>query len=373
MHAGKTGMHPPRKRKKTPVWGPTASQSQALKGLLAVKAAFANGHARGPLSTWVGANPCSGAWTGVTCEAGTPVGASGTELLVSGLDLNGFGLQGPLPGAALLQLKDLGFLHASHNRLTGALPNLSTLSRLAELDLSSNFFQGPIPASLASLPALRYLDLRYNLLTGGIPPALCAAQLDVLAVNQNSLGAALPANLGSSPVSLAVLGNNRLSGVIPPSISSMAATLVELYLTGAGLSGPLDPGLGALVSSQVLDLSANSLTGDLPSVAKLSNLVRLNIASNQLDGNITNSDVFHLPRLQSLVYSQNRFTGLPPADTSVPFIDGSACDSGAANGTFVTVDQVYRIGNLTCHHFVIQAPSPPPPRAPGSPPDSSRT
>eukprot|EP00850_Spirogloea_muscicola_P024595 SM001119S24182 [mRNA] locus=s1119:764:2207:+ [translate_table: standard] len=286
-------MHPPRKRKKTPVWGPTASQSQALKGLLAVKAAFANGHARGPLSTWVGANPCSGAWTGVTCEAGTPVGASGTELLVSGLDLNGFGLQGPLPGAALLQLKDLGFLHASH---------VSTS-----------------PPCTSAARTLRPLQMLY---LHDIPWQSSCPSCDA--------------------------GRARLSG-------------------------PLDPGLGALVSSQVLDLSANSLTGDLPSVAKLSNLVRLNIASNQLDGNITNSDVFHLPRLQSLVYSQNRFTGLPPADTSVPFIDGSACDSGAANGTFVTVDQVYRIGNLTCHHFVIQAPSPPPPRAPGSPPDSSRT
>eukprot|EP00850_Spirogloea_muscicola_P024696 SM001317S26768 [mRNA] locus=s1317:680:2020:+ [translate_table: standard] len=239
-------MHPPGKRKKTPVWGPTATQSQALKSLLAVKASFAHGHARGPLSTWVGANPCLGAWTGVTCEVGTPVGASDTEQVVSGLDLNGFGLQGPLPGAALLQLKDLGFLHASHVSTRPHAPLLPKFWGRCKY-CSCKSYHGHLPA----LPAM----------------------------------------------------------------------------------------LDALAPSRVLDLSANSLTGDLPSVARLSNLVRLNIASNQLDGNITDADVFHLPKLQSLVYSQNRFTGLPPADTSVPFIDGSACDSGGANGTFVKEDQ----------------------------------
>eukprot|EP00850_Spirogloea_muscicola_P019061 SM000182S03951 [mRNA] locus=s182:288306:290894:- [translate_table: standard] len=172
--------HPPPPKKAPPAVvppRPTFDLAAAAAVLLTVKGGLID--PLNNLASWTGASPCGlqAPWVGVFCEPG-PHGA----LVVSGLDISGLGLSGPLP-AALAQLKDLGYLHAGLNYLSGPLPDLSGLVLLCELDLSFNFFSGPIPAWLASLPWLRYLDLRFNTFTGSIPAALFNSvlqQLDVL-------------------------------------------------------------------------------------------------------------------------------------------------------------------------------------------------
>ena len=55
--------------------------------------------------------------------------------------------------------------------LSGAIPDLSTLTALEELYLSQNRLTGAIP-DLSTLTALRVLYLNENQLSGGIPTEL---------------------------------------------------------------------------------------------------------------------------------------------------------------------------------------------------------
>eukprot|EP00850_Spirogloea_muscicola_P003976 SM000016S01964 [mRNA] locus=s16:925125:939965:- [translate_table: standard] len=325
------------------------AQAQAGVSLLAFKAAMRDPH--GYLTNWIGTTPCASSWNGVYCEdqavaaASLPAEASAfgatlavravaaqPQMVVTGLDLNGFGLHGYVP-QFLRNLPDLGFIHASQNFFVGALPDLSGLSLLAEIDFSLNLLSGPLPLWVTALPALRFLDLRHNSFTGVLPPSLFSTRLDVLAVNNNALKEPIPMNLGSLPVSLAVLAHNALGGLIPASIGQLASTLSELVLLDNGLIGGLPETITQLRSTLVLNFADNRLNGGLPlNIGNLTSLVQrglqLDIAGNRFAGNITTSGVFFLPNLQLFSYEDNFFVGKPPPNTTIDIVIGEDCSSG---------------------------------------------
>jgi len=69
----------------------------------------------------------------------------------------------------------LSTLRLASNRLRGALPAaLAQLGALVDLDLSQNFLTGEIPAEIGTLPSLAYLRLSRNRLGGNLPPSILA-------------------------------------------------------------------------------------------------------------------------------------------------------------------------------------------------------
>ena len=145
-------------------------------------------------------------------------------------------LSGTLP-AELGSLISLNALDLSENRLSGTLPDLSTLTILTSLNLGDNQLSGTIPDWLGSLTALQDLSLRDNRLTGPIPE-----ELGDLVALQNLY-----------------LDDNQLSGTIPDWLGDLDQ-LRNLYLNGNQLSGCVPDGSRARLTSH--DFIAVDANGD---------------------------------------------------------------------------------------------------------------
>jgi len=166
------------------------------------------------------ANPCGGAWYGVTHCNQAPA-----EQHVTYLDLQQNGLSGTIP-ADLADLVGLQYLNLSGNTLTGSIPSqLGTISTLHGLFLNNNSLSGSIPSALGSLSVLQNLEAEDNDLTG-----------------------TLPTQLGSlTQLRRLRLARNQLTGTIPASFSSLTL-LTSLKLNGNAMSGVIDDGITSLIN-----------------------------------------------------------------------------------------------------------------------------
>ncbi|GJR92362.1 probable inactive receptor kinase [Tanacetum coccineum] len=143
--------------------------------LLALKAGFHNAFLD---EKWQGEN-CYG-WFGLKCN-GTVVGVT----------LENLDIRGEIKVDALFNLTALSFLSFKNNLISGQLMDFSNNVNLAQLDLSSNNFSGPISPSLADLVLLESLQLQENRLTGQIPP-FDQPSLKELNVSNNNLSGPIP-------------------------------------------------------------------------------------------------------------------------------------------------------------------------------------
>ncbi|XP_061368230.1 receptor-like protein 7 [Gastrolobium bilobum] len=85
------------------------------------------------------------------------------------IDMSNNYFEGPIPNE-LMHLNALNALNLSHNAFLGHIPSsLGNLKNLESLDLSNNSLNGEIPIELASLSFLEYLNLSFNHLVGEIP------------------------------------------------------------------------------------------------------------------------------------------------------------------------------------------------------------
>ncbi|CAO2815177.1 unnamed protein product [Amaranthus hypochondriacus] len=111
-----------------------------------------------PPADWNG-DPClprQNSWTGVTCS-------QTLDLLVrvSSLNLTGLGLTGSL-STTLGNLSAISHIWLGNNKLSGSLPDLSSMKMLETLHLENNQLEGTIPESLANLPRIREIYLQNN-------------------------------------------------------------------------------------------------------------------------------------------------------------------------------------------------------------------
>ena len=108
------------------------------------------------------------------------------------------------------------------------------------------------------------------------------------------------------------LGNNALTGPIPPELGSLDS-LESLYLYDNALTGPIPPELGNLDRLRDLRLNYNALTGPIP--RELGNLVSLQwlyLNANELTGPIP-PELGQLDSLRQLYLYNNGLTGgIPP-------------------------------------------------------------
>ncbi|XP_022145113.1 receptor-like protein 12 [Momordica charantia] len=233
------------------------------------------------------------------------------------LDLNNNQMEGELP-PSLLNCENLQVLNIGNNKITGYFPHwLQSASSLQVLILRSNRFYGHINNSMTrhSFPNLRIIDLSRNYFSGPLPSNLfknLIAMKQVEARNQKlhpSFESAIrPFYQDTVVVSLKGLelklerillifkaidlSSNNFSGEVPKSIG-MLISLKGLILSHNKLTGRIPTSFGNLNNLEWLDLSSNRLSGNIPpQLAVLTFLSFLNLSQNQLSGPIPQGKQF---------------------------------------------------------------------------------
>ncbi|XP_028760176.1 receptor-like protein EIX2 [Neltuma alba] len=240
------------------------------------------------------------------------------------------------------------YFYASHNSLRGSLFSFlcqlesNGESKLLELNLQYNHLSGILPDCWANQKQLRYLSLGSNKLTG----MLNWTYLDHLILEQNKFSGSLPnpvvqhlsvimlrANqfMGNIPLqfcnishlTILDLAENKLSGYIPYCLYNIMPPdsmvlwdndeIIKIFTKGRELDYQLER--VAYRTSSIIDLSANSLCGEIPKeLFSNSQMQSLNLSRNHLTGKIP-KEIGGL-RLESLDLSYNKLFGEIPSTIS---------------------------------------------------------
>ncbi|KAH6774942.1 Leucine-rich receptor-like protein kinase family protein [Perilla frutescens var. hirtella] len=188
-------------------------------------------------------------------------------------------------------------LSLAGNNFSGLIPDsISGLTSIRSMDLSRNALSGPLPLSLTMLEGLVYLNLSLNSLTKSIPKGFeLMAQLDVIDLHGNMLDGELAPEFllfttashvdlsGNLLVSSAKDQQSFLRGVSP---SVKHLNLSHNQLTGSNVGGGSPQAFGSL---NVLDLSYNQLSGELPGFTFVYDLQVLKLRNNGFSGLIPNN------------------------------------------------------------------------------------
>ncbi|KAI3959125.1 hypothetical protein MKX01_023801 [Papaver californicum] len=137
------------------------------------------------------------------------------------LELQGNKISGEIPD--LSSLKNLTFLDASDNGISGKLP-ANFPSSLMTTIMRNNYIQGNLPDNILNLEFLQVMDLSHNLLSGSVISALFThPSLQQLTLSHNKFTyVQIPRNLGTQSELIALdLSNNELQGLLPAFMALM--------------------------------------------------------------------------------------------------------------------------------------------------------
>ncbi|CAL5343759.1 unnamed protein product [Camellia sinensis] len=234
------------------------------------------------------------------------------------LDLSYNLLEGEIP-KGIQGLNNLRSVYLQKNKLTGEVPEwLGETRSLESLDLSDNSFSGQVPTSIGNLLSLKVLNISMNALTGSLPDSMINCKnLLVVDFSQNSLMGSLPAWIFKLGIQEVLLSGNRLSGSMDSPFSSSIEysqqKLQVLDLSHNALSGNIPSAVGDFSSLQVLNLSRNSLDGGIPaSIGGLKALDTLDLSENSLSGSIP-LEIGGAISLKELNLEKNALAGTIPA------------------------------------------------------------
>mmetsp|Transcript_27345 Transcript_27345/g.48559 ORF Transcript_27345/g.48559 Transcript_27345/m.48559 type:complete len:523 (+) Transcript_27345:129-1697(+) len=190
----------------------------------------------------------------------------------------------------------------NNNEFSGAIPrSLTEISTLSQLLLANNRFNGAIPEEFGRLTNLGTLDLTGNQFIGVIPDAIYSDSIENLFLGENP----------------------QLQGTISSAIGQ-ANNLSRLRITNTGISGSIPNEIYSLPRLAELDLSDNSLTGQLSgSVSNLGDTLRiLKLEGNNFNGVLPSSAIDQLIVSNVLKFERNSFTGTISANTCARRGDG---------------------------------------------------
>ncbi|XLT26704.1 hypothetical protein HN873_057996 [Arachis hypogaea] len=213
-------------------------------------------------------------------------------------------LNGSIP-SSLSNLHHLVYLVLSRNNLSGKIPNLPsslfTLTRLSQLDCSSNQIEGPLSDKVA-FSNLTELFLEGNLLNGTIPSSILSLKsLRTLDLSKNQFIGPISGEITSYSLEYLDLCNNKLQGNFPESIFHLV-NLSHLCLSSNKWSGTTHfPLFSKLQNLEYLSLSGCSLLLLESETSLLSNNI---IGYSKFSGNF--------PQLKYLELSNNKLEGKVP-------------------------------------------------------------
>ncbi|KAK8329609.1 hypothetical protein V6Z12_A11G334100 [Gossypium hirsutum] len=214
----------------------------------------------------------------------------------------------------------------SENHFSGSVPAWigDKLSNLVILSLRSNNFDGHIPHNICDLQFLQNLDLAHNNISGVIPK--CFNNLSAMATTNKT--------------------DKKVYG------DSFYRFSWSALLVLKGREDEYGSTLGLLTS---MDLSANSLTGEIPKeIGSLVGLVSLNFSGNLLTGNIPDS-IGNIELMESLDLSMNRLNGeIPPSFSNLNFLNHFNVSYNNLTGQIPTSTQLQSFDNLSYvgnHHY----------------------
>ncbi|OVA17292.1 Protein kinase domain [Macleaya cordata] len=236
--------------------------------------------------------------------------------LLKVIDFSENALSGSLPDS-MEKLSMCNFLNLQGNELGGEVPAwIGEMRSLQTLDLSSNSFTGSIPDSMGHLQSLKVLNLSENKFNGVLPESLanCTNLLD-LDFSRNSLTGVLPTWIFGLGLQSVLLSENSLSGKIEtpsPSMETSYHKLQVLDLSDNGFSGEIPSDIGIFSGLEFLSMSKNSLLGAVPvSVGELKVVSILDFSDNQLNGSIP-SEIGGAVSLKELRLEKNFLAGRIP-------------------------------------------------------------
>ncbi|KAK3443313.1 hypothetical protein EUGRSUZ_B03478, partial [Eucalyptus grandis] len=235
-----------------------------------------------------------------------------SKLTTLGLYSNSW--EGLVTESHLRNLKELEILKISSYR-GSSLKFRSAHGWVPEFNLSliaiENCQLGPeFPKWLKNQKKLSSMTLSGAAISGSVPDWLwkLSQQLQILDLSENQMVGKLPRFLEVDFGVIVNLDSNRFEGSFP-----LWSDVSFLYLRNNLISGPIPANVNRHMPALiVLDVSNNSLTGDLPSsVSRLENLNFLDLSNNALSGDIY-AGWNIMPDLMILDLSKNNFSGHIP-------------------------------------------------------------
>uniref|UniRef100_A0A7N2LK78 non-specific serine/threonine protein kinase n=1 Tax=Quercus lobata TaxID=97700 RepID=A0A7N2LK78_QUELO len=208
------------------------------------------------------------------------------------------GFRGEIP-STFSNLKNLQFVWASDNELTGRIPEfIGNWSSLIFLRLEGNSFEGPIPSTFSNLTSMRHLMIS-DVSNGGSSLAFMKdmKSISVLYLRNNNISDSIPLNIGGyQNLRQLDLSFNSIKGKIPDSLFLMSS-LTHLSLGNNKLDGTLPTRKNR--SLIYIDLSYNYLLGDRPSWVNETNLrlLSLSLLSSAFHSFLSASSFFSLADL----------------------------------------------------------------------------
>ncbi|CAL9008183.1 unnamed protein product [Prunus brigantina] len=244
------------------------------------------------------------------------------RLQMLSFDNNSF--SGAIP-SSISRCSNLQYLSLFGNTLSGKIPiEIGSLSKLQVLNLGTNNLSGEIPSAFSNLSSLEMLDVQQNNLHGGIPSSLGQLKsLKYLALGANNLYGTIPSSIYNlSSIKLISVLANRLHGTLPPGLGHTIFPNLESFSFHMNrFSGPIPITISNASNLSLFGISGNIFTGRVPSLARISNLFRVEMDSNSLGNNEDGdldflSSLVNCTNLERLDISGNNFGGLLPDSIS---------------------------------------------------------